>query len=303
MMKNTSFLVALMAAMSVQAAKTTKLDFINKSSNDYKFIVGTADTPPRFVGTNYKLPKESRQVLEVPAPTFRLLVYEDVPKPKGYIFKFASGNQPLAAIRLIKADQPAIKPQTNLLRNIPGNITKNDITLVKSGPLVDLIAESEGDDYALLGYLGAKDIHGIEELFSTQRPLKVNPNHKNDALIFAAKYGKPKLAYNIIAAGANVNAIDADGYSLFYQAMLGQPEAAMQTMRILIDHGALINTPDAYGFTPLMRAAQLNKLFAVELLLNADADPSITNVHDDDKTACDYATNAQIKEMLCPSTR
>lgn len=299
MTKGTLFLVALVAAISAQAAQTTKLDFINNSAKNYKFIVGTTDSPPRFVGTNYRLPKNSRQILEVPAPIFRLLVYENIPQANGHIFKFLTGDQPLAAIRIKKAPELTIEPQTHLRLAIPGNITKNDITLVKSGPLLDLITESEGDDYALLGYLDAKDIHGIEELFSGQRPLNVNPNHKNDALIFAAKYGKPGVVYSIITAGANVNALDADGYSVLYHAMRSQPEAAQHTLRILIDQGALIDAPDAHGFTALMRAAQLNKLFAVRLLLNAQADPSITNPHDDNKTACDYATNPQIKKMLC----
>ncbi len=278
----------------------TKLDFINKTNTDYKFIIGTPERPPRFVGTHYRLPKNSRQVLQVPAPMFRILLYEDKPKPQGYIFRVLTGKQSLAAIRLVAPNHPPIlEPQTHFWRKIPENITAHDISLVKSGPLLDLIAHSESDDYELLTYLDAQDIHGIEDLFSRLPRPQVNPNNKNNALIFAAKYGKPNLVLNLIMDGADPNSLDAQGHSVFYHALRGQQDAGARTVGILIDHGANINSVDGYGFTPLMRAAQLNKPFAVELLLQAHADSAIENQLDNNKTACDYATNHEIKEKLC----
>ena len=57
-----------------------------------------------------------------------------------------------------------------------------------------------------------------------------------------------------------------------------------------------INTPDNQGLTALHRAAQASELQVCRMLINHDADVSLTN--NDGQTAAQMASNEVVKKLL-----
>ena len=278
------------------------LKLLNKTDEPFKLIIATAEDAPRFVGTNYRLPAKGKQEIEVPGNNFQMLLYRAQPtKPKGDIYSIKTTGKKVAAIRITSANgAPTLEPQTNKLVKIPGNVEADDIKWIKTGNLIDLIADSEAEDHALINYLRDRDVPGLNEFFSQSKKANVNPKHRNDALIFAADQGKPTLIEKIINAGADVNAKDAAGKTALVHAMRNGSEVGTEIIKMLIKHGANVNALDNDGYTPLMNAAQTDTQWAVELLLANHADASLENEKDHNLTAADYTRSEKIRELLAP---
>lgn len=120
------------------------------------------------------------------------------------------------------------------------------------------------------------------------------PNaHDETALMYLCILGQTNRAADLIAAGAQVNRL---GWTpLHYAASKGRVETA----RMLIGHGAIVNAPGPDGTTPLMMAALSGSKPMVELLLAQGADPTMFNLAHE--TAADWARkrkNADIAERL-----
>lgn len=65
---------------------------------------------------------------------------------------------------------------------------------------------------------------------------------------------------------------------------------------MLIKHGAYVNAPDLWQFTPLHEAASKSRVEVCSLLLSNGADPMILNCHS--KTAIDLAATRELQERL-----
>lgn len=65
---------------------------------------------------------------------------------------------------------------------------------------------------------------------------------------------------------------------------------------MLIKHGAYVNAPDLWQFTPLHEAASKSRVEVCSLLLSNGADPMILNCHS--KTAIDLAATRELQEKL-----
>ena len=105
------------------------------------------------------------------------------------------------------------------------------------------------------------------------------------ALHLAAAGHRVEMTRLLLAAGANPNASrnHRRGSPMHYAAD-GQiteptwnPEAQVQTMRILFDAGVDINAQDLNGATPLHRAVRTRSAAAVALLLSLGAAPALKN--------------------------
>jgi len=118
-----------------------------------------------------------------------------------------------------------------------------------------------------------------------------------DSIHVAAAVGNIEAVKQHLAAGANVNAKDDDGWTpLLYAAAEGRKEVA----ELLIANGADVNV-NVYGTTPLHIAAFSGHTEVVELLIANGAD---VNAKDEDgmtpllQTIAPYGYNKEIAELL-----
>jgi ankyrin repeat protein len=93
--------------------------------------------------------------------------------------------------------------------------------------------------------------------------------------------GQTERARALIAAGAQVNRL---GWTPLHYAA---SKAQVETARMLIGRGAIVNAPGPDGTTPLMMAALSGKPEIVRLLLSKGADPAMINAAHE--TAADWA--------------
>jgi ankyrin repeat protein len=108
------------------------------------------------------------------------------------------------------------------------------------------------------------------------------PNaHDETALMYLSILGENERAAGLIQAGAQVNRL---GWTpLHYAASKGQ----VDTARLLVQWGAIINAPGPDGTTPLMMAALSGKPAIVRFLISQGADPTMFNAAGE--TAADWA--------------
>jgi uncharacterized protein len=103
-------------------------------------------------------------------------------------------------------------------------------------------------------------------------------------LMMAALKGHLDLVRKLIARDADVN---KPGWTALHYAATG---AHLDIMALLLDDNAYIDAESPNGTTPLMMAAQYGNAQAVQLLLDAGADPSLKNQLG--LTAIDFANRA-----------
>jgi ankyrin repeat protein len=106
-------------------------------------------------------------------------------------------------------------------------------------------------------------------------------------LHLAAAFGTPAAVATLLAVGASVDDVSRNPQQ-------NQPLHAalalsknIDTVRLLLDHGAEANTAQAGGFTPIFSAAIANRRDLAEILLAHGADPQRKN--DQGKTPADFA--------------
>uniref|UniRef100_UPI003AAEEBE4 cyclin-dependent kinase 4 inhibitor C n=1 Tax=Centroberyx gerrardi TaxID=166262 RepID=UPI003AAEEBE4 len=101
------------------------------------------------------------------------------------------------------------------------------------------------------------------------------------------KLSNPAVAEALLKAGANPNMRDpVCNLTVTHDAAR---EGFVDTVRVLVDHGADVNLLDEYGNLPLHLAAREGCLEVVQLLLGLTADPGRPNGHG--QTAWELALN------------
>ncbi|HEY7175986.1 MAG TPA: ankyrin repeat domain-containing protein [Micromonosporaceae bacterium] len=113
-------------------------------------------------------------------------------------------------------------------------------------------------------------------------------------LQLAAYFGAPTAAVELIAAGADVNAV-ADNPMRIQPLHAAAAGRHGDVAALLIDAGAAVNGKQRHGWTPLHSAAANGDETLVTRLLAAGADPAATN--DDGHTAADVATEGEHHEV------
>lgn len=118
-------------------------------------------------------------------------------------------------------------------------------------------------------------------------------NHENQlgetALMLAAFNGQDEIVARLITVGAQVNR--AGWSALHYAASSGH----VSTIGLLLEHHAFVDAESPNGTTPLMMAARFNHSNAAMALLQAGADPTMTN--EAGFKARDYAVEANNKDL------
>ncbi len=101
--------------------------------------------------------------------------------------------------------------------------------------------------------------------------IEVRTAQDESPLMLAALRGNLALCEKLIARDADVN---KPGWAPLHYAATG---AHLEVMQLLLDHSAYIDAESPNGSTPLMMAAMYGNAKAVDLLLQAGADPRLKN--------------------------
>lgn len=132
------------------------------------------------------------------------------------------------------------------------------------------------------------DTHRLQNLLKTDPTLAASFSGDGwTALHLAAAFGTPEAVAVLLEAGASAKAVSRN-------AQRNQPLHAalalsrnLETIKLLLDHGADSDAAQAGGFTPLFSAATANRRDLAELLLAHGADPTKTS--DAGKSAAEFA--------------
>ncbi|HXR40379.1 MAG TPA: ankyrin repeat domain-containing protein [Terracidiphilus sp.] len=114
-------------------------------------------------------------------------------------------------------------------------------------------------------------------------------------LHLAAAFSTPEAVSLLLAAGARVDALSRNpqqNHPLHAALALGKN---VDSIRLLLDHGAPVNAAQAGGFTPIFSAAAANRGDLAEILLSQGADPAQKS--DSGKSAADFARERGHSEL------
>ncbi|WP_330083636.1 ankyrin repeat domain-containing protein [Methylocystis iwaonis] len=128
----------------------------------------------------------------------------------------------------------------------------------------------------------------------------VNVFNKDKAtpLMLAVRLAPPALARELLAAGADIHAENADGNQALWLACVGENA---ENIGLLIEAGADIQHVNCTGATPLMFSASSGRARAVAQLLAAGADPAFETGLG--LTALDMASTAECLTLMRDSVR
>ena len=79
----------------------------------------------------------------------------------------------------------------------------------------------------------------------------------------------------LLNAGADANVTDTKGQTLLHRAILGR--LGKDVIQTIVDHGANVNAANTNSVSPLMYACHKRNIDAMNVLLNAGADPNIVD--------------------------
>ncbi len=131
-------------------------------------------------------------------------------------------------------------------------------------------------------------------------PNDVDTHNKDRAtpLMLAARLGPPALVKELLRAGADIHAVNADGNQALWLACVGE---ISENIQLLIDAGIDIQHVNVNAATPLMFAASSGRAKAVALLLAAGADPLFET--DLGLTALDMASSVECLDLMRAAIR
>lgn len=151
----------------------------------------------------------------------------------------------------------------NIERMLRDGADPNEISAMGQPAIMQAIREGAWDVYDVL-------------LNHPQTVFNAINTHRETPLMYLAVIGETERAKDLIRRGALVN---RKGWTaLHYAASTEQ----MDTARMLLDHGALVDAPAPDGTTPLMMAAYAGSEPMVRLLLDAGADVTAHTIQDYD---------------------
>jgi ankyrin repeat protein len=162
-------------------------------------------------------------------------------------------------------------------------------TLLKRG--FDPNTVNPKGNYALIAALREPSLKTVAVLL--ENPLtrvEVRTAQDESPLMLAALKGYVEICQQLIARDADVN---KPGWTpLHYASTSGH----IAIMRLLLDNHAYIDAASPNGSTPLMMASQYGTNDAVELLLEAGADPTLKNMKG--LAAIDFARQVQREDTV-----
>jgi len=97
-------------------------------------------------------------------------------------------------------------------------------------------------------------------------------DHDGRNVLFYA-INNPRMFKKLLMCGTNLNQADAKGTTPLHKAII---QNCLETVHLLVEHGANVNARDQENRTPLLLAVQ-NNIDVVEYLLNNGADPDASD--------------------------
>jgi rhodanese-related sulfurtransferase len=127
------------------------------------------------------------------------------------------------------------------------------------------------------------------------QPGVVNQHNKDNAtpLMIAVRLAPPALVKELLAAGADVHAVNADGNQALWLACVTEAE---ENIQLLIDAGIDVQHINFSGATPLMFAASSARAKATAILVKAGADPMLET--DLPLSALDMASSVECLNIM-----
>ena len=148
-----------------------------------------------------------------------------------------------------------------------------------------------GGIYGLIWAVRTSSFKAVDVLLDDPATkVEVRTPQDESALMLAALKGNVELCKKLIAKDADVN---KPGWAPLHYAATS---AHLDVMKLLLENAAYIDASSPNGSTPLMMAAMYGNAYAVKLLLDAGADPTIKNSLG--LTAIDFAQKADRKDSV-----
>lgn len=178
-------------------------------------------------------------------------------------------------------------------------------TVIGSTPL--MLAASRENEAMIKLFLakGAdpnlRNIHGqtaLDYAKSERHRAIIEPfMNKEHHLMNAVVNGDSKTVKDLIAAGADPNAVHKNGISALIEAAT---KGYTDIVKILIDAGADINGKDSFGFTALIRATEKGSADIVKILIDKGAGKDYDSLETAYMMACHNQNKAKIVKLLEP---
>lgn len=172
-----------------------------------------------------------------------------------------------------------IYPSEELSRSVADAAVKGDIETIKSALAVgiDINAVSNEGLYLIHYAVESENPDVVRFLIESKAKIDVRtveggytPLHLLSRKNFSLAKNRLEIAVILIAAGADINAVDESGATALHMAVTGGLE---ELARLLIDYGADVNRKTGYHkLTPLHQAASGGYINLVKLLLEKGAD-------------------------------
>ncbi len=125
----------------------------------------------------------------------------------------------------------------------------------------------------------AGDLQQVQDLLAAGASVNGVDAEGNTALHLAAFNGHEEVVKALLAAGADANAQDAQGWTPIFKAAYNHELDCgfAPVVQSLVEAGADVNHRIFYGLTPLMLAAGGGEAAVCEVLLNAGAEVKAAN--------------------------
>ncbi len=150
---------------------------------------------------------------------------------------------------------------------------------------------------------------GLDQLLARGVPVDETTSEGQTALHFACRFGHPRIVSRLLSGGANPNLPDPRQDSPFdrtktpevpplHVVAATRSDNQLTILRLLLDHGAHIDAPDAQGETALHHASRQGQLDAVRFLLERGTNPKLTNREGESPLAVTSSRHSEIRQIL-----
>ena len=140
------------------------------------------------------------------------------------------------------------------------------------------IANINGCTWFHFAVLGDCNKEVLQAIIDHGAKCKCSKDKNNKTALMIASEKCNEGAINVLLnAGADPNITDVDGFTCLQRAVDG--DGSKEILQAILDHGADVNATNKHNQTALMAASKKGNIDAINVLLNAGANPHIANIN------------------------